>query len=413
LSERSGVLDVPYFLTLAFPLVMAINYLHSSEVRFWGPTYHRPVSPHMLDVLLFRKAAPRPMPSEAPPGLPYNVVLESQKDLPLVVAMACAVFVCFLVSYSSRSLDICRWLDLALQRSGCIGQLSYGSTVEEVAYSPDGRLLAAGGAENVVQIWNVDDGQPVRTLPHLDWVEHLAFSPDGDTLATWSWDDKVRIWGVKEGALIRVLEPDIGDVTDLLYSPDGKTIAAGGTTGPDMGAVWLWSAEDGTLIRTFPAYMDHVAFTPDGKQIAYQDEVRQIALQRISDGEVVKRLPLPIDGVLDLYYSPDGSQLAALSDRAVYFIMATDGMVVRTLDLGGEYTYRNALSSDWKYFAVPVGRYDETVSLSLWPLSSGGLASRWPVGRATINSIAYAPDNSTIATAMGYDLIRIWRLPKQ
>ncbi|HET6313239.1 MAG TPA: hypothetical protein VFH60_05340 [Chloroflexia bacterium] len=421
--EPDEVLDLPYVVALAFPLGIVIQYVLSSVVSSWGGTYHRPVSPHMLDVLLFRRPRPTGKLPEPPPGLRHETVLEPRKDLPLVVTMACAVFVCFLVSYSSRGLGFCQWLDVALERSGCIRQLSFGTYVEEVAYSPDGRLLAAGGIGHVVKIWSTRDWHLVRTLSEpTDWVENLAFSPDGKTLATWSEDDKLRMWGVEDGRLIRVLEPGAGEdvysFSSLLYSPDGTTIAFTGEPSPDTDAVWLWNAQDGTLIRRISAFAHQIAFSPDGKLLAHVEGHREIALHRISDGVVVRRLPLPTGQLLDLYYSPDGSQLAVLSDRRVHFIMSTDGTVVRTLDLGEEYTRDSALSSDWKYVAAPTekfnvaGRYNKTVSLGLWQLSPDRLVSRWPVGDSTVSGIAYAPDNTTLATGLGYDLIRIWRLPR-
>jgi WD40 repeat protein len=295
--------------------------------------------------------------------------------------------------------------------------------VEDVAYSPDGRLLAAGGTGHELKIWDTGDWHLVRTLSEpTDWVEHLAFSPDGKTLATWSRDDKLRMWGVGDGSLIRVLETEAGQssgLSDLLYSPDGKTIAlTTSQSGTDADAVWLWNAQDGTLMRKIAGSTFQFDFSPDGKLIAHPDGNGKIALHRISDGSVAARLPLPTGLVSDLYFSPDGSQLAVFSNREVYFITSTDGSVVRTLDMGSDYARRNALSDDWRYLAVPSERYDEagtyyeTVSLDLWQLSPDRLASRWPVGDSVVTSIAYAPGNTTLATGLGYDLIRIWRLPQ-
>jgi WD40 repeat protein len=338
--------------------------------------------------------------------------------------MALAVLVCFLVSYGSRGLGFCKWLDLALERSGCIRQLSLGTYVEDVAYSPDGRLLAAGGIGHVVKVWDTVDWHLVRTLSEpTDWVEKLAFSPDGKALAVWSQDDKLRIWGVGDGKLLRVLEPEAGQsssLSDLLYSPDGNTLAlTAGQLGIDTDAVWLWNAQDGTFIRKISGSTFQVAFSPDGKLVAHADRDGKLALHRISDGVVVARLPLPTGLVRDLSYSPDGSQLAVVSDRNVYFITSSDGSVVRTLDLSGEYMRESVLSGDWNYFAVQAERYDETrsydetVSLGLWRLAPDRLVSKWAVGTSTTSSIAFAPDNSTLATGLGYDLVRIWRLPRR
>ena len=73
----------------------------------------------------------------------------------------------------------------------------HSSSVLSVAFSPDGRLLATGSADNTVILWDVSTGAKIKTpTGHRNWVESVAFSPDGRLLATGSADNTAILWDV-------------------------------------------------------------------------------------------------------------------------------------------------------------------------------------------------------------------------
>jgi WD40 repeat protein len=117
-----------------------------------------------------------------------------------------------------------------------------------VAFSPDGRLLAAGDANHTVKLWETATWrlrQPLL-LGHTEAVTALAFAPDGKTLATGSLDRTVRLWQTVTGEELITLTDPTGQVQCLAFSRDGKALAAGGWNPQQGGEVRVWRAGKGT-----------------------------------------------------------------------------------------------------------------------------------------------------------------------
>jgi WD40 repeat protein len=105
------------------------------------------------------------------------------------------------------------------------------------AVAPKGTLIASGGRDGAVRVWDRRTGERRSLLVgHQDRVTTLAFSPDGKTLASGSWDRSVRLWSVAVGQEVAVLRGHKGKVNTLVFSPDGRTLA----TGSEDGEVLLW-----------------------------------------------------------------------------------------------------------------------------------------------------------------------------
>ena len=141
------------------------------------------------------------------------------------------------------------------------------SSVDSLAYSPDGNTLASGSSDNTIRLWDATTGKHKHTLEgHTDWVLSVAFSPDGLTLASgggW-WDNTIRLWDAVTGEHKQTLEGHTGPVNSLVYSPADGTLASGSQDG----TILLWEVTP-TLNAT-DINQDGVINTQDLELVASQ-----------------------------------------------------------------------------------------------------------------------------------------------
>ena len=196
------------------------------------------------------------------------------------------------------------------------GMVVSSAEVQDVAFSPDGTLVASATGAHTVLLWDVTDTANVkRHSPlegHQDYVNCVAFSPDGATLASGSRDRTIRLWDVATGKPRRTLRGHKKAVLDVVFSPDGTVLAS---SSQDK-SIHLWDAATGRL-HTSPLVghqdiVTSVAFSPDGTTLASGSRDGTVRLWDSATGQFQGRtFAGHKDGVTSLAFSPDGGTLAA------------------------------------------------------------------------------------------------------
>ncbi|MBO0815871.1 MAG: PD40 domain-containing protein, partial [Actinobacteria bacterium] len=184
--------------------------------------------------------------------------------------------------------------------------------------SPDGRLLATGGADGFARLWEVASGGQAGSFraSRAGAVTGVAFSPDGRLLATAGADGIARLWEVAAHRMIGASIPVSLGFTSVAFSPSGKVLA---TAGNNM--VRLWPAgrgvlqQIGTPLAAGNERMNAVAFSPDGRTIATASGDGTARLwDTATHQQVGPSLIASNGGVSSVAFRPGGNVLATASD---------------------------------------------------------------------------------------------------
>jgi WD40 repeat protein len=312
--------------------------------------------------------------------------------------------------------------------------------VRSIAFSPGGRVLAMGGTDNAIRLWNVTDpgragqtGRPV-TITTTAPVESVAFSPGGRILAAGSGSDTgtIQLWNVTDPAHPARVGQPLAELTagiSLAFSPDGRILAAGSSSG----TIRLWNISNpghvtqiGRPLAT-GMNVDSLAFSPRGRTLAIGG-TGHVQLWNLTHpsrpAQIGKPLALPDEALgpgspsaQSVAFSRDGRNLAAGSD--------VSGLVW-IWDFVGSYARPDppeqlaTTSEDGISVAFsPVGHMLATAgadgAIWLWNISDLSRPAQigQPLTGATdgISSLEFSPDGRTLAAGSGDGEVRLWDLP--
>jgi len=243
----------------------------------------------------------------------------------------------------------------------------HAGLVRSLAFSPDGKLLAAaGGVAQIggeIKIWDVQSHQLVKTIQgHHDSIYSVAWSPDGKLLATGSYDRLVKLWDVGTGKESKNLQDHIDAVFAVAFSPDGKRLAS---ASQDR-TVKIWDIASGKRLYTLSDASDGLtglAYSPTGDQIAAAGYDKTIYVWALGadEGHLSQSLIADEDSLLALVWSPNGKTIVTASSDGAINLRNTKLDLIESIDHQADWVDALDMSSDGKWLAA--GRYNGTLSL--------------------------------------------------
>jgi WD40 repeat protein len=297
--------------------------------------------------------------------------------------------------------------------------LTHDQTVYAAAVSPDGKIILTTSGNGWVTLWNQDGAVLTTQRPQLGPITAVAFSREGKMVATAASDRTVHLWSIEGVGTLRAKgflegqrgERDQNAVLALRFSPDGKSIVAGG----EGGEVKVWSTDDlkkrqALLPTTENGGILGVDFSHDGRNIVVAYQSGRVVVVGSENGRLAYTLQAggsesaPVSGIR---YSPDGKTIAAYTDDAINRWTA-EGKPLTPLSNHDSALVGFAFGPDGN--TVATASKDGT--LKIW--AEDGTLMKTLSGHEgvgddiAVNRVAFSPDGKTVAAANEGRNVILW-----
>lgn len=290
--------------------------------------------------------------------------------------------------------------------------------VWDVAFSPNGRLVAAGagvtGQPGTLAICDVATGKILQTRTHPGgYVRAVRFTPDGQRLVSGDAAGNIRIWQTETGEELQTIAAHTKSVAGIAIDPAGGKVVSCAphfTRGDEPGELKVWDLNTGKLLRADNPHrgqVSAVAISPDGQWAASAGggPRSELLIWRMDSGEVVRRIDKGDDLLHRIEFTPDGRRIVTSGFGAAPRVWAIDTGMAGPPFTGHEgITWSVAASADGARL-VSAGQ-DHRVRL--WDPSDGTetLTLRGENGAAL--SVAFSPKGTHIAAGFENGAVRIW-----
>lgn len=287
-----------------------------------------------------------------------------------------------------------------------VHDLDIKSPIQQMAISPDNRVLVTVGTDHALRLWSLSDGSVFQSLlGHIDIVTAFAFSGDGRLLVSGSLDRTVRLWDVESGTLLQTLTAP-QTVTTVTLHPETETIVGG----DQAGNIHLWDRQTGALQQTLhqsDTEITAVTYAQSPSRLISANSDHHIQIWDLQTGSVIRTFAGHTAPIHSLQVANDQKLYSVGEDRTLVWDMDQEELV---------HVFANASAHP---VASAFGNHQFVTahnngSIHLWTRSSGQLQATVPGSnsaylRAAISSSLNSEPRYFAGFSPDHHL-RIWKI---
>ncbi|WP_129671863.1 helix-turn-helix domain-containing protein [Candidatus Chloroploca sp. Khr17] len=287
---------------------------------------------------------------------------------------------------------------------------TFGS-IRTVAFSPNGAWLAAGSSNGEIHVWALPSHKHIYTLDGKAWVEALTFSPDSRMLASGGHEPALLIWDLATGTCLDQLAGHTTTVRCLSFSRDGTLLASGS----DDATVRLWpmpwepradQEQDITVLAAHQGTVWSIALHPTAPYLISAGSDGLIWWD-LTTGTATRQIQEHAAAVMTVAMHPTGSLVASGSyDGKAKLWSFTEATCRDTITSHQGPVRAVAFSPDGSLLAT--GSEDEHIRL--WHSHDGSLHSSFYAPANRVRALAFSPDGHLLASGSHDQNVRLWHV---
>ncbi len=308
--------------------------------------------------------------------------------------------------------------------------------VAALAVSLDGSMVAVGIWDGTIRLLRASDGAQVRDLRASVYdrgLSTVAFSPDSSLLLSCMFNpdrESARLWRVPDGTLFRNLIGASAYTNCGAFSSDGERVACGrdAENFPPPGSVdkrtlQVWRPSTGTRLYDieWSSSVTSIRYSPDGAYVVttgYKQDYTRYGIWSAADFSLVHEFEALEDTVVWLYYTPDGRTLISAgtgigrepsirlrntADWSLRHVLTGPKHMINSVAVAPDGSTLVCASGDWLR-----GR---DLALTFWRIADGVEIASYTEGRQGVTAVAYTPDSAFIVCGWADGTVAMARNP--